>query len=48
MARAGYARNIELTWRSQWTPPPTWDTASEEVREIWREVMRAARSAAGL
>jgi hypothetical protein len=42
MARAGYARNVELTWRSAVTSPPTWDTTSEEVREVWREIMRAA------
>lgn len=42
MARAGYARNLELTWMSDWTEPPTWDTTSEEVRDVWREIMMAA------
>jgi hypothetical protein len=45
MARAGYARNIELKWGSPVTSPPTWETTSENARWLWREIMRAAFSA---
>lgn len=45
MAAAGYTRNVELTWTSRHTEPPTWDTTTPAVRSVWRQIMVAAVAA---
>ena len=42
MARAGYQKNIELTWRCPNSKAPSWEMTGEAVRTIWRNIMRQA------
>jgi hypothetical protein len=42
MARAGYTRNAELTWRCPVSTAPSWEMTSEGIRTIWRNIMKQA------
>ncbi|MFL7901586.1 hypothetical protein ACJ41P_10665 [Azospirillum argentinense] len=41
-AKDAYATSVKLTWQSTRTDPPTWETTSEDVREVWRKIACAA------